>query len=143
MTLSVEMTIPKGKIRDLIGPKGQTIRAISSETQARITVDDDGLVKIASPDEAAQDAAMEKVREAIADPEVGRIYEGTVVRVMPFGAFVNFFGRKDGLVHISELSQTRVNQVTDIVREGDVVRVKVIGFDQRGKVKLSIKALEE
>ncbi|MDR0661876.1 MAG: S1 RNA-binding domain-containing protein [Holosporales bacterium] len=141
MTLSVEMTIPKDKIRELIGPKGQTIRAISTETKARVTVNDDGVVKISAPDEGAQEAAMTKIREAIADPEVGRIYEGTVVKVVPFGAFVNFSGHKDGLVHISELSPTRVNQVTDVVREGDVVRVKVIGFDQRGKVKLSIKAV--
>jgi polyribonucleotide nucleotidyltransferase len=142
MTLSVNMNIPRDKIRELIGPKGQTIRAIAAETQARINVDDDGNVKITAPDEAAKEAAMAKVREVVTDPEVGKIYDGTVVKVVPFGAFVNFFGRKDGLVHISELSNERVNQVTDVVREGDAVRVKVIGFDQRGKVKLSMKAIE-
>lgn len=141
MTLSVNINISRDKIRELIGPKGQTIRAIAAETQTQVNVDDDGNVKITAPDEAAKEAAMAKIREIVADPEVGKVYDGTVVKVVTFGAFVNFFGRKDGLVHISELSNERVNQVTDIVREGDAVRVKVIGFDQRGKVKLSIKAV--
>jgi polyribonucleotide nucleotidyltransferase len=142
MTLSVTITIPRHKVRELIGPKGQVIRAISTETQAQVKVDDDGNVKITAQDEAMRDAAVAKVQAAVADPEIGRIYEGTVVKVVNFGAFVNFWGSRDGLVHISELSNARVNQVTDVVREGDSVRVKVIGFDQRGKVKLSIKAVE-
>jgi polyribonucleotide nucleotidyltransferase len=142
MTLSVTITIPRHKVRELIGPKGQVIRAISTETQSQVKVDDDGNVRITAPDEAAKDAAIARVQDAVADPEVGRVYEGTVVKVVTFGAFVNFWGNKDGLVHISELSDSRVNQVTDVVREGDKVRVKVIGFDQRGKVKLSIKAAE-
>ncbi len=137
----VTITIPKDKIRDIIGPGGKIIREICETTGAKIDIEDDGTVNISAVDAKAIDAALSIIRGIACDPVVGEIYVGKVVKIMDFGAFVNFMGTRDGLVHISELSPERVAKVTDIVQEGDTVRVKVLGFDDRGKIKLSIKAV--
>ncbi|MBM3469098.1 MAG: polyribonucleotide nucleotidyltransferase [Alphaproteobacteria bacterium] len=137
----VTLTIPKDKIRDIIGPGGKVIREICETTGAKIDIEDDGTVSVSAVDAKAIEAALATIKGIACDPEVGEIYVGKVVKIMDFGAFVNFMGNRDGLVHISELSQERVAKVTDVVQEGDTVRVKVIGFDDRGKVKLSIKSV--
>jgi polyribonucleotide nucleotidyltransferase len=137
----VTITIPKDKIRDIIGPGGKIIREICETTGAKIDIEDDGTVNISAVDAKAIDAALNTIRGIACDPEVGGIYVGKVVKIMDFGAFVNFMGNRDGLVHISELSPERVAKVSDIVKEGDTVRVKVVGFDDRGKVKLSMKSV--
>jgi len=137
----VTLNIPKDKIRDVIGPGGKMIREICETTGAKIDIEDDGTVNISAVDAQAIEAALSTIRGIACDPDVGGIYTGKVVKVMEFGAFVNFMGNRDGLVHISELSLERVAKVTDIVKEGDIVRVKVLGFDDRGKVKLSMKAV--
>ena len=133
------MQVSKDKIREVIGKGGSVIREISEKTGAKIEIDDEGLVSIASIDGESGEAAIKWINGIVEEPEVGKIYEGKVVKLMDFGAFVNFMGSKDGLVHISQLSEERVEKVADIVKEGDVVKVKVIGFDNRGKVKLSMK----
>jgi polyribonucleotide nucleotidyltransferase len=135
--------VPKDKIRDIIGTGGKVIREIVEQTGAKIDIDDNGTVKIAATDDAKAQAAIDKIRGIIAEPEVGVIYTGKVVKTADFGAFVNFLGAKDGLVHISELASSRVNKTTDIVKMGDSVKVKVIGFDDRGKVKLSMKQVDQ
>ncbi len=137
------MTVPTDKIRDVIGTGGKVIREICEETGCKIDIDDEGLIKIASTDGDAAIRAMEWIKGIVAEPEVGVIYSGKVVKVMDFGAFVNFLGAKDGLVHISELKNERVGQVTDVVNEGDEVKVKVIGLDDRGKVKLSMRVVDQ
>lgn len=135
--------VPKDKIRDIIGPGGKMIREIVEETGAKIDIDDDGTVKIAAVSTESGDAAMERIRGIVAEPELGVIYNGKVVKTVDFGAFVNFLGAKDGLVHISQLQEERTGKTTDVVNEGDAVKVKVIGFDDRGKVKLSMKAVDQ
>lgn len=137
----VTITVPKDKIREIIGPGGKMIREICETTGAKIDIEDDGTVNISAVDSAAIDAALATIRGIACDPEVGEIYEGKVVKIMDFGAFVNFMGNRDGLVHISELSPERVAKVSDVVQVGDTVRVKVTGFDDRGKIKLSMKAV--
>ena len=137
------MTVPTDKIREVIGTGGKVIREICEETGCKIDIDDEGLIKIASTDGDAAIRAMEWIKGIVAEPEVGVIYSGKVVKVMDFGAFVNFLGAKDGLVHISELKNERVGQVTDVVNEGDAVKVKVIGLDDRGKVKLSMRVVDQ
>jgi polyribonucleotide nucleotidyltransferase len=137
------MSVPKDKIRDIIGTGGKVIREIVEQTGAKIDIDDDGTVKIAASDDKKAQAAIDKIRGIIAEPEMGVIYTGKVVKTADFGAFVNFLGAKDGLVHISELAQARVNKTTDIVKIGDSVKVKVIGFDDRGKVKLSMRMVDQ
>jgi polyribonucleotide nucleotidyltransferase len=140
----IEMiTIPTDKIRDVIGTGGSVIRALVEETGAKIDINDDGTVKVASSNAESINAALTKIRMITSDPEEGVIYEGTVVKTVDFGAFVNFFGPKDGLVHISQLAPHRVNQTTDIVKEGDKVWVKLLGFDDRGKVRLSMKVVDQ
>jgi polyribonucleotide nucleotidyltransferase len=119
------------------------IREIVEKTGAKIDIQDDGTVKIASPDGDSIRAALKWIKSIVAEPEVGEIYDGKVVKVMDFGAFVNFFGPKDGLVHISELAPRRVAKVTDVVKEGDPVKVKLLGFDDRGKVRLSMKQVDQ
>lgn len=136
----VTMTINREKIRDLIGPGGKMIREICEVSGTRIDIEEEGTVNIAGYDNKSIETAMAMIRNVACDPEVGQIYVGKVVKIMDFGAFVNFMGNRDGLVHISELAQERVNKVGDVVQVGDEVRVKVLGFDDRGKVKLSIKA---
>jgi polyribonucleotide nucleotidyltransferase len=139
----VTITIPKDKIRDIIGPGGKIIREICETTGAKIDIEDDGTVNISAVDSKAIDAALGIIKGIACDPEVGEIYTGKVVKIMDFGAFVNFMGNRDGLVHISELSPERVAKVSDIVKEGDTVRVKVVGFDDRGKVKLTMKSIPQ
>ncbi len=137
------ITIPKDKIRDVIGTGGKVIREITEVTGAKIDIDDDGTIKVAAIDDEAGNAAIEWIRSIVAEPEVGVIYTGKVVKVVDFGAFVNFLGPRDGLVHISELAPNRVGKVTDVVNEGDTVKVKVLAFDDRGKVKLSMRAVDQ
>ncbi len=135
--------INKEKIRDIIGTGGKVIREITEQTGTKIDIDDDGTVKIAATDMAATQAAIDWIEGIVAEPEAGRIYTGKVVKVMDFGAFVNFMGARDGLVHISELTDGRVGKVTDVVNEGDEVKVYCIGFDDRGKVKLSMRKVDQ
>jgi polyribonucleotide nucleotidyltransferase len=137
------MQINKEKIRDVIGAGGKIIRQIVEETGAKINVNDDGLIKIASNDKEQIDAAYKWIHSIVAEPEVGEIYKGTVVKTMDFGAFINFFGPRDGLVHISQLSDGRPEKTTDVVKEGDEVFVKLLGFDDRGKVRLSMKIVDQ
>ena len=135
--------ISKDKIREVIGPGGKVIREICEVTGAKVDIEDDGTVKVAAVDERAAAAAIEWIRNIAAEPEVGVIYSGRVVKVVDFGAFVNFLGSTDGLVHISELAPERVRRTTDVLNVGDVVKVKLIGIDDRGKVKLSLKAVDQ
>jgi polyribonucleotide nucleotidyltransferase len=131
------------KIREVIGTGGKVIREIVEKTGAKINVEDDGTVKVASSNGESIRAAIKWIKSIASDPEVGEIYEGTVVKVMDFGAFVNFFGSRDGLVHISQLAQGRVQKTSDVVKEGDKVKVKLLGFDDRGKVRLSMKVVDQ
>jgi polyribonucleotide nucleotidyltransferase len=135
--------IPTDKIREVIGTGGKVIREIVEKTGAKINIEDDGSVKVASSDGESIKAAINWIKSIASDPEVGHIYEGTVVKVMDFGAFVNFFGAKDGLVHISQLAANRVQNTKDVVKEGDKVKVKLLGMDDRGKVRLSMKAVDQ
>ena len=137
------MKIPTDKIREVIGTGGKVIREIVEKTGAKINIEDDGTVKIASSDGAKIKAAINWIKSIASEPEVGQIYDGTVVKTMEFGAFVNFFGSKDGLVHISQLSKNRVAKTTDVVKEGDKVKVKLMGFDDRGKTKLSMRVVDQ
>jgi polyribonucleotide nucleotidyltransferase len=138
-----QMKIPTDKIRDVIGTGGKVIREIVEKTGAKINIEDDGTVKIASSDGNSIKAAINWIKSITQEPEIGAIYEGTVVKAMDFGAFVNFFGSKDGLVHISQLSKERVAKTTDVVKEGDKVKVKLLGFDDRGKVRLSMRVVDQ
>ena len=137
------MSVPRDKIRDVIGQGGKVIREICEVTGAKVDIDDDGTIKVAAVDQDASDKAIQWINSIVAEPEVGVIYDGKVVKVMDFGAFVNFFGAKDGLVHISELAPERVGSVSDVVNEGDTVKVKVLAVDNRGKIKLSMKAVNQ
>ncbi|GAB2186236.1 polyribonucleotide nucleotidyltransferase [Roseibium sp. LAB1] len=137
------MKIPVDKIREVIGSGGKVIREIVEKTGAKVNIEDDGTVKIASADGKAIKAAVNWINSIAAEPEVGMIYEGTVVKCVDFGAFVNFFGAKDGLVHISQLAPKKVAKVTDVIKEGDKVWVKLMGFDERGKVRLSMKVVDQ
>ncbi len=136
-------SISVDKIREVIGSGGKVIREIVEKTGAKIDISDDGTVKVASAKAESIKAAINWIKSIASDPEVGHIYEGTVVKVMDFGAFVNFFGAKDGLVHISQLAPRRVQKTTDVVKEGDKVKVKLLGFDERGKVRLSMKVVDQ
>ncbi|MDE1902889.1 MAG: polyribonucleotide nucleotidyltransferase [Alphaproteobacteria bacterium] len=137
------ISIPKDKIREVIGSGGKVIREICEVTGAKIDIEDDGTIKVAAVDADASKAAIDWIKGIVAEPEVNMIYSGKVVKTMDFGAFVNFLGAKDGLVHISELAPHRVGKVTDVVKVGDQVKVKVLGFDDRGKVKLSMKQVDQ
>ena len=137
------MQIPTDKIRDVIGSGGKVIREIVEKTGAKINIDDDGAIKIASSNAKEIEAAKKWIHTIVAEPEVGEIYEGTVVKTIDFGAFVNFFGPKDGLVHISQLANDRVAKTSDVVKEGQKVFVKLMGFDERGKVRLSMKVVDQ
>jgi len=138
-----QIKIPTDKIREVIGSGGKVIREIVEKTGAKINIEDDGTVKIASADGESIKAALKWIKGIVAEPEVGEIYDGKVVKVMDFGAFVNFFGPKDGLVHVSELAPQRVNKPSDVVKEGQQVKVKLLGFDDRGKVRLSMKQVDQ
>src|ERR1044071_9452246 len=137
------ISIPKDKIREVIGSGGKVIREIVETTGAKIDIDDDGTIKVAAVDANASKAAIDWIRGIVAEPEQGMIYNGRVVKVVDFGAFVNFLGSRDGLVHISELAPQRVARVADVVKMGDTVKVKVLGFDDRGKVKLSMRQVDQ
>lgn len=135
--------VPTDKIREVIGTGGKVVREIVEKTGAKIDIQDDGTIKVASSDGESIRKALEWIRGIVAEPEVGMIYEGTVVKAVDFGAFVNFFGPRDGLVHISQMAPTRVEKVSDVVKEGDKVKVKLLGFDDRGKVRLSMKHVNQ
>jgi polyribonucleotide nucleotidyltransferase len=137
------INVPTDKIREIIGPGGKMIREICETTGAKIDIEDDGTVKVAAVDEQASQAAIDMIKNITAEPEVGVIYTGKVVKTVDFGAFVNFMGARDGLVHISELRPERVEKTTDIINVGDEVKVKLIGIDDRGKVKLSMKSVDQ
>ena len=137
------INVPKEKIRDVIGTGGKVIRDIVETTGCKIDIEDDGTIKIAATSEEQSQAAIDRIRGITSEPEIGVIYNGKVVKTAEFGAFVNFLGAKDGLVHISELAQGRVAKTSDVVAQGDAVKVKVIGFDDRGKVKLSMRVVDQ
>ena len=135
--------IPTDKIREVIGTGGKVIREITETTGTKIDIEDDGTIKVAAVDAKQGQAAIDWIKGIVAEPEVGVIYNGKVVKTVEFGAFVNFLGARDGLVHISELAPRRVGKVTDVVSEGQQVKVKVLGVDDRGKVRLSMKAVDQ
>jgi len=137
------ITIPKDKIREVIGSGGKVIREITETTGAKVDIEDDGTIKVAAVDQKAADQAIAWIKGIVAEPEIGTVYTGKVVKIVDFGAFVNFLGSRDGLVHISEISPQRIGKVSDVVNVGDEVRVKVLGVDDRGKVKLSMKAVDQ
>ncbi|MGH7069574.1 MAG: polyribonucleotide nucleotidyltransferase, partial [Acetobacteraceae bacterium] len=137
------ITVPKEKIREVIGTGGKVIREITEQTGTKVDIEDDGTIKIAATDQKQAQAAIDWIRGIVAEPELGVIYNGKVVKTTEFGAFVNFLGSRDGLVHISELAQGRVGRTADVVNVGDPVKVKVIGFDERGKVKLSMRVVDQ
>ena len=137
----LSIKIDPGKIREVIGKGGTTIRAITESTGATIDIDDDGNIRIASPDRGAANAARRAIERITADVESGQTYEGKVVRLMDFGAFVNILPGKDGLVHISQISEERVEKVSDKLSEGDIVKVKVLKVDRQGRIRLSMKAV--
>ena len=136
------LKIDKDKIREVIGTGGKVIREIVEKSGAKVDIDDEGIIKVSSNQKEYIKAALQMIHDIVDEPENGKIYSGKVVKVVEFGAFVNFLGKRDGLVHISALSEDRVAKVTDVVNEGDEVKVKVIGFDKRGKVRLSIKDVD-
>jgi polyribonucleotide nucleotidyltransferase len=137
------ITIPTDKIREVIGTGGKVIREIVAVTGAKVDINDEGTVKVSASDGAKIKAAIDWIRSITSEPEVGQIYEGKVVKVVDFGAFVNFFGAKDGLVHVSQIASERVNKVSDVLTEGQAVKVKLLGFDDRGKIRLSMKAVDQ
>jgi polyribonucleotide nucleotidyltransferase len=135
--------IPTDKIREVIGTGGKVIREIVEKTGAKVNIEDDGSVKVSASDGAKIKAAIDWIRSLTSEPEVGQIYNGKVVKVVDFGAFVNFFGAKDGLVHISQISKEKIGRVSDVLSEGQTVKVKLVGFDDRGKTKLSMKLVDQ
>jgi polyribonucleotide nucleotidyltransferase len=135
--------IPRDKIREVIGTGGKIIREICEVTGAKVDIEDDGTIKVAAVDQDAGERAIEWIKSIVAEPEVGVIYTGKVVKVVDFGAFVNFMGSRDGLVHISELNDGRPQTVTEVVNEGDEVKVKVLAVDDRGKVRLSMRVVDQ
>ncbi len=137
------LKIPVDKIREVIGSGGKIIREICETSGAVVDIDDTGTIKVSSASQDSIDDALKQIHSIIDEPEDGKIYEGKVVKIMEFGAFVNFMGKKDGLVHISALANERVEKVTDVLKEGDIVKVKVVGFDKRGKVRLSMKEVDQ
>jgi polyribonucleotide nucleotidyltransferase len=137
------ININKDKIRDVIGSGGKVIREITEQTGTKIDIEDDGTIKVAATSTEAAQKAIDWITGIVAEPEINKIYNGKVVKTAEFGAFVNFLGAKDGLVHISELANERVQKTTDVVKDGDQVKVKVIGFDDRGKVKLSMRVVDQ
>ncbi|SEG30185.1 polyribonucleotide nucleotidyltransferase [Jhaorihella thermophila] len=137
------MTIPTDKIREVIGSGGKVIREIVETSGAKVDINDDGVIKIASPNAEAIQKAYDMIHAIVAEPEVGHIYKGKVVKIVDFGAFVNFFGKRDGLVHVSQIENRRLNHPSDVLKEGQEVWVKLLGFDDRGKVRLSMKAVDQ
>ncbi len=137
------MTIPTDKIREVIGSGGKVIREIVEVSGAKVDINDDGVIKIASNDQAAIKKAYDMIWSIVAEPEVGQVYTGTVVKIVDFGAFVNFFGKRDGLVHVSQIANKRLNHPSDVLKEGQEVKVKLLGFDDRGKVRLTMKTIDQ
>jgi polyribonucleotide nucleotidyltransferase len=137
------IAIPKDKIREVIGSGGKVIREIIEKTGAKIEIDDDGNVTVAGSNGASVEEALDIIRGIALDPIYGTVYNGKVMKIMDFGAFINFVGTKEGLVHISEMSDKRVEKVTDIMNEGDVVKVKFLGYDSKGRAKLTMKFTQE
>jgi len=137
------MTIPTDKIREVIGTGGKVIREIVEVSGAKVDVNDDGVIKIASPNGEAIQKAYDMIHAIVAEPEVGHVYKGKVVKIVDFGAFVNFFGKRDGLVHVSQIVPRRLNHPSDVLREGQDVWVKLVGLDDRGKVRLSMKVVDQ
>jgi polyribonucleotide nucleotidyltransferase len=135
--------IPKDKIREVIGTGGKVIREIVEVTGAKVDIEDDGTVKVSSANLDSIKAALKWIDGIVAEPEVGKIYDGKVVSVVDFGAFINFLGARDGLVHVSEIKAERVAKVSDVLKEGDLVKVKVLGIDDRGKVRLSMRLVNQ
>src|SRR3546814_186787 len=139
----VSLQIDKSKIRDVIGTGGKVIREIVAETGAKVDIDDEGLIKISSSNLDEIEAAKNWILGIVEEPEVGKVYAGKVVNIVDFGAFVNFMGGKDGLVHVSEMKNERVEKPTDVVSEGQEVKVKVLEIDPRGKVRLSMRVVDQ
>ena len=137
------MQIPTDKIREVIGSGGKVIREIVETSGAKVDINDDGQIKIASNDADAIKSAYDMIHSIVAEPEVNEIYTGKVVKVVDFGAFVNFFGKRDGLVHVSQIENRRINHPSDVLKEGQEVKVKLLGFDDRGKVRLSMKVVDQ
>ena len=137
------MKVATDKIREVIGSGGKVIREIVETSGAKVDISDDGTIKIASPDGASIQKAYDMIHSIVAEPEVGSIYTGTVVKLVDFGAFVNFFGKRDGLVHVSQIENRRLNHPSDVLKEGQEVKVKLMGFDDRGKVRLSMKVVDQ
>jgi polyribonucleotide nucleotidyltransferase len=135
--------IPVDKIREVIGSGGKVIREIVEKTGAKIDIGEDGTIKIAAAEASKIEAAKEWIKSIASEPEVGQIYTGKVVKIVDFGAFVNFFGAKDGLVHVSQIADRRVEKVSDVLQEGQSVKVKLLGFDDRGKTRLSMKVVDQ
>jgi len=137
------MQIPVDKIREVIGSGGKVIREIVEMSGAKVDINDEGIIKIASPNGEAIKKAYDMIWSIVAEPEEGMVYTGTVVKIVDFGAFVNFFGKKDGLVHVSQIENRRLNHPSDVLKEGQEVKVKLLGFDDRGKVRLSMKVVDQ
>ncbi|WP_282119571.1 polyribonucleotide nucleotidyltransferase [Ruegeria atlantica] len=137
------MNIPTDKIREVIGSGGKVIREIVEVSGAKVDINDDGVIKIASPDGESIKKAYEMIHSIVAEPEEGQVYTGKVVKIVDFGAFVNFFGKRDGLVHVSQIENRRLNHPSDVLKEGQEVKVKLLGFDDRGKVRLSMKVVDQ
>ena len=137
------MTVPTDKIREVIGSGGKVIREIVEVSGAKVDINDDGVIKIASPNGEAIQKAYDMIHAIVAEPEEGMIYKGKVVKIVDFGAFVNFFGKRDGLVHVSQIENRRLNHPSDVLKEGQEVFVKLLGFDDRGKVRLAMKMVDQ
>ena len=137
------MQIPTDKIREVIGSGGKVIREIVETSGAKVDINDDGVIKIASADGTAIQKAYDMIHSIVAEPEEGAVYTGKVVKIVDFGAFVNFFGKRDGLVHVSQIENRRLNHPSDVLKEGQEVKVKLLGFDDRGKVRLSMKVVDQ
>jgi len=137
------MTVPTDKIREVIGSGGKVIREIVEVSGAKVDINDDGVIKIASPNNESIKKAYDMIHSIVAEPEEGKIYDGKVVKIVDFGAFVNFFGKRDGLVHVSQIENRRLNHPSDVLKEGQMVKVKLLGFDDRGKVRLSMKVVDQ
>ena len=137
------MQIPVDKIREVIGSGGKVIREIVEVSGAKVDINDEGVIKIASPNGEAIKKAYDMIHSIVAEPEEGKVYDGKVVKIVDFGAFVNFFGKRDGLVHVSQIENRRLNHPSDVLKEGQDVKVKLLGFDDRGKVRLAMKMVDQ
>ena len=137
------MSVPTDKIREVIGTGGKVIREIVEVSGAKVDIGDDGVIKIASANAEAIRRAHDMIHAIVAEPEEGKVYRGKVVKIVDFGAFVNFFGKRDGLVHVSQIAPQRLNHPSDLLKEGQEVWVKLLGFDERGKVRLSMKVVDQ